>query len=244
MRLLQSLMRRAVADYEMIAHGDCIGVGLSGGKDSLTLLAGLAALRRYYPHPFSLCALTVDLGFDKETDFSALAAFCGALDVPFFLRRTEIADIVFKTRKEKTPCSLCAKMRRGALGELAAQAGCNKLALGHHLDDAVETLFLNLFYEGRLGCFSPVTWLSRAQLTVIRPLIYVEERHIGLLAQKEGYPVYHNPCCANGNTKRQEVKELLAGLEKQNPGLRMRTMGAMQRAGLDGWREPQLGRKI
>ena len=129
-------------------------------------------------------------------------------------RSTEIADIVFEQRREKNPCSLCAKMRRGALGEMTTEKGCNKLALGHHLDDAVETLFLNLFYEGRLGCFAPVTWLSRVGLTVIRPLIYVEERQIRSLVQREGYPVYHNPCCANGNTKRQEIKELLAGLEE------------------------------
>ena len=243
MRQLQSLMRRAVADYEMIAPGDCIGIGLSGGKDSLALLAGLAALRRYYPHPFELQAFTIDLGFDKEADFSALETFCRALDVPFWLKRTEIADIFFEQRREKNPCSLCAKMRRGALGEMTTEKGCNKLALGHHLDDAVETLFLNLFYEGRLGCFAPVTWLSRVGLTVIRPLIYVEERQIRSLVQREGYPVYHNPCCANGNTKRQEIKELLAGLERQNPGLRTRAMGALQRAGLDGWQEPQIGRK-
>ena len=244
MRQLQSLMRRAIADYEMIAPGDRIAVGLSGGKDSLALLDGLAALRRYYPVPFSLCAITLDLGFEKEADFSAVEAFCAARGVPFVLRRTQIAEIVFDVRKEKNPCSLCAKMRRGALHELAVQQGCNKLALGHHFDDAVETLFLNLFYEGRLGCFSPVTWLSRAQLTTIRPMIYVEERDIRALVKREGYPVYHNPCCADGSTKRQEIKELLERLERENPGLRLRAMGALQRAGLDGWHEPQLGRQV
>ena len=180
----------------------------------------------------------------KEADFSAVEAFCAARGVPFVLRRTQIAEIVFDVRKEKNPCSLCAKMRRGALHELAVQQGCNKLALGHHFDDAVETLFLNLFYEGRLGCFSPVTWLSRAQLTTIRPMIYVEERDIRALVKREGYPVYHNPCCADGSTKRQEIKELLERLERENPGLRLRAMGALQRAGLDGWHEPQLGRKV
>ena len=147
-------------------------------------------------------------------------------------------------RQEENPCSLCSKMRRGALNDAIRERGCNKLALGHHFDDAVETLFLNLFYEGRLGCFSPVTWLSRAQLTTIRPMIYVEERDIRALVKREGYPVYHNPCCADGSTKRQEIKELLERLERENPGLRLRAMGALQRAGLDGWHEPQLGRKV
>ncbi len=244
LRQLQSLMRRAIADYDMISPGDSIAVGLSGGKDSLTLLAGLAALRRYYPHPFTLRALTLDLGFDPAADFSGLAAFCEALSVPFTLKSTEIGRIVFDIREEKNPCSLCAKMRRGALNDLAKELGCNKLALGHHFDDAVETLFLNLFYEGRLGCFSPVTYLSRADLTVIRPMIYVEERQIRALVRRESYPVYHNPCCADGATKRQEVKELLRRLERDNPGLRERAMGALQRAGLDGWREPLVGRKV
>ncbi|MBQ2697172.1 MAG: tRNA 2-thiocytidine(32) synthetase TtcA [Clostridia bacterium] len=243
MRRMESLLRRAVADYDMIAEGDRIGVGLSGGKDSLALLTLLAALRRYYPKPFTLTAFTLDLGFKEGGGFDEIAAYCERLDVPFVLKTTEIGPIVFDARQEKNPCALCAKMRRGALNQLAVEHGCNKLALGHHLDDAVETLFLNLFYEGRLGCFSPVTWLSRVGLTVLRPMVYIEEKEIRRLVKAKELPVYHNPCCANGVTKRQEIKELLLRLEKENPGLRLRALGALQRAGLDGWVVPEVGRK-
>ena len=235
MRQLQSLMRRAIADYEMIAPGDRIAVGLSGGKDSLALLDGLAALRRYYPVPFSLCAITLDLGFEKEADFSAVEAFCAARGVPFVLRRTQIAEIVFDVRKEKNPCSLCAKMRRGALHELAVQQGCNKLALGHHFDDAVQTFFMNLFYSGKLSCFSPKTYLSRKDLWMIRPLIFTEEASIRAAARRNAFPVVKSACPADGATSRQDTAELLASLEQQFPDLRAKAMGAMQRAHLSGW---------
>lgn len=243
MKQLQSLMRRAIDDYHMIVPGDRVAVGLSGGKDSLTLLVGLAELRRYYPNPFTLEAITLDLGFEGGGDYEGVAALCRALEVPFTLKRTEIGPVIFEQRQETSPCALCARMRRGALNELAASHGCNKVALGHHLDDAVETLFLNLFYEGRIGCFQPVTYLSRTDLTVVRPLLYLEEREVTGFARRMQLPVVHNPCCANGNTKREEVKQLLLSLERGNPGLRMRLFGAIQRSGRDGWQQPTYGRK-
>lgn len=243
MKKVLGCIRRACEDFDLIQDGDRIGVGVSGGKDSLLLLYALSLYRRFARQRFEVVALTLSMGLEPF-DVSPIQALCDRLGVEYIVRKTEIGHIIFDVRKEKNPCSLCAKMRRGALHGLAVQQGCNKLALGHHFDDAVETLFLNLFYEGRLGCFSPVTWLSRAQLTTIRPMIYVEERDIRALVKREGYPVYRNPCCADGNTKRQEIKELLERLERENPGLRLRAMGALQRAGLDGWHQPQLGRKV
>ncbi|NLT57461.1 MAG: tRNA 2-thiocytidine(32) synthetase TtcA [Clostridiales bacterium] len=235
MKRLQGLIRSAVEAYGMIEEGDRIAVGLSGGKDSLALLTGLAGLRDYYPANFSLQAITLDLGFEGGGDFDALAAHCARLEVPFLLERTEIGPLIFDRRAERHPCALCARLRRGALNRLAVQQGCNKVALGHHLDDAVETLLLMLFYEGRLGSFYPVTALSRTGLTVIRPLILMEEREVARLAARLRLPVMYNPCCANGNTKRQEVKQLLAELERGNPGLRRRIFGALRRSGLYGW---------
>ncbi len=176
-RRLLSYLRRAVEDYDMIAPGDRIAVGISGGKDSLALLCGLAALRLFYPHPFELVALTVDMGF-PGTDYSEVEALCRELDVPYHVKKTEIATIIFDIRKEKNPCSLCAKMRRGVLHSTAKELGCNKVALGHHFDDVVETFMLNLFHEGRIGCFQPVTYLSRADITLIRPLVYMPEKDV------------------------------------------------------------------
>lgn len=243
MQKMLSHLRRCVDEYRMIQPGDRIAIGVSGGKDSLVLLRTLAELRKFYPVPFELVAITLDMGYENA-DFSSIARLCQSLDVPYIVKKTDIKQVIFDIRREKNPCALCAKLRRGSLNDAAREQGCGKVALGHHFDDAVETLFLNLFYEGRLGCFSPVTWLSRAQLTTIRPMIYVEERDIRALVKREGYPVYRNPCCADGNTKRQEIKELLERLERENPGLRLRAMGALQRAGLDGWHQPQLGRKV
>lgn len=243
MRYLQSRLRRAVDDYNMIAEGDRIAVGLSGGKDSMTLVAGLAGLRRYYDKPFELIALTLDLGFAEGGDFSAQEAFCKELGVPMLLKKTEIGPIIFDVRKEQNPCALCAKMRRGALANFAIEQGCNKIALGHHMDDAIETLMLSLFYEGRISCFSPVTYLSNTKLTTIRPLIYLEEKDIRAFVKKNAVPVYSNPCCANGATKRQYVKELLRGLEEDMPGLRDRMFGALQRSEIDGWMPSSKGRK-
>ncbi len=242
-RRLLSYLRRAVEDYDMIAPGDRIAVGISGGKDSLALLCGLAALRLFYPHPFELVALTVDMGF-PGTDYSEVEALCRELDVPYHVKKTEIATIIFDIRKEKNPCSLCAKMRRGVLHSTAKELGCNKVALGHHFDDVVETFMLNLFHEGRIGCFQPVTYLSRADITLIRPLVYMPEKDVRYFASRERLPVVSSPCPADGHTEREEMKRLLDTLDRAHKGLRHRIFGAIQRGEIDGFHpfsEPRHG---
>ena len=234
MQKMLSSVRRAVDHYHMIAANDRIAVGVSGGKDSLALLAALAHLRRFYPIPYELVAITLEMGYE-EMDFSPVQAYCEALDVPYIRVPTQIKQIVFDVRKEPNPCSLCAKMRRGALHEAALAAGCRKVALGHHFDDAVETYLLSLFYEGRISCFKPVTWLDRRDITLIRPLLYTGEQEIRNFARRQALPVVHNPCPADGATKRQEVKTLLQTLEQSIPEARARIFGAMQRYPLQGW---------
>ncbi len=234
MRHVLSLTRRCVEDYNMIQAGDRVAVGVSGGKDSLLLLYTLAKLRAFFPAPFEVEAVTLSMGFEG-CDFSPVAALCGELGVRHTLVPTQLGKILFETRKEKNPCSLCAKMRRGILHNAAVSLDCNKVALGHHFDDAAETFMLSLFFEGRLSCFQPVSYLDRKQLTLIRPLLYLHESEVRAVVRREALPVCHNPCPANGNTKRQEVKELLSTLEAQFPDLRTRIFGAMQRLPLDGW---------
>ncbi|MBP3369823.1 MAG: tRNA 2-thiocytidine(32) synthetase TtcA [Clostridia bacterium] len=231
-----SFVRRALDDYNMIEDGDRIAVGVSAGKDSLTLLCALAAMRRFYPKRFELVAVTVDMGFENA-DFEPVAAFCRELDVEYKIVPTQISKIIFDVRKEKNPCSLCAKMRRGALYGYARDIGCNKVALGHHFDDVVETFMLNLFYEGRLGCFQPVTFLSNTGITLIRPMIYMPEKDVRYFASKTTLPIVKSPCPADGNTEREEMKKLLASIERENKGLRYRIFGAIQRGGIDGFRE-------
>ena len=235
------LVRRCVEDYDMIAPGDTVAVGVSGGKDSLVLLMALNELRRYYPKPFALEAITVELGFDGM-DFTPVAELCETLGVPYTRLKTDIKEVVFDVRKEDNPCSLCAKMRRGALCTALSARGITKLALGHHFDDVVETYMLSLFYEGRISCFSPVTYLDRADITLIRPLLYVPEYYGRSFAKRHELPIVHNPCPADGNTKRQEIKDLLKSLEKTMPGVRERIFGAMQRYPLEGW-EPDKTRR-
>ena len=227
--------RRALDDYRMINPNDRIAVGVSAGKDSLTLLCALAELRRFYPVPFTLQAITVDMGFAGGTDFSPIRELCEKLEVPYAVIPTEIAKIVFEIRKEPSPCSLCAKLRRGALYNAAGELGCNTVALGHHLDDAAETLMLNLFFEGRVGCFSPVTHLSRTGIKLIRPMLYLPEKDIRYFATKATLPVIKSPCPADGNTEREEMKRLLGDLERKHRGLRHRIFGAMQRGNISGF---------
>ena len=231
-----SYVRRGVDDYNMIEDGDKIAVGVSAGKDSLTLLCALAELRRFYPKKFELSAITIDMGF-KDSDFSSIAKLCEELDVPYHIIPTQISTVIFDIRKEKNPCSLCAKMRRGALYGAARELGFNKVALGHHFDDVVETFMLNLFFEGRLGCFQPVTYLSNTQITLIRPMLYMPEKDVRYFASKAELPVVKSVCPADGNTEREEMKKLLASLEKENKGLRYRIFGAIQRGNIDGFRE-------
>ena len=231
-----SFVRRALDDYLMIEDGDKIAVGVSAGKDSLTLLCAMAEIRRFYPKKFDLLAITVDMGFEGM-EFSPVKSFCEELEVEYEIVPTQISKIIFDVRKEKNPCSLCAKMRRGALYNYAKERGCNKVALGHHFDDVVETFMLNLFFEGRLGCFQPVTYLSNTDITLIRPMIYMPEKDVRYFASKTELPIQKSPCPADGNTEREEMKKLLASLERENKGLRYRIFGAIQRGGIDGFRE-------
>lgn len=234
-RRILSYVRRATDDYEMIREGDRIAVGVSAGKDSLALLCALAEMRRFYPKKYELVAITVDMGF-PGADFSAVAALCESLNVPYRVVKTEISTIIFDIRKEKNPCSLCAKMRRGALHTAAKEMGCAAVALGHHFDDVVDTFMLNLFFEGRIGCFQPVTYLSRTDLRLIRPLIYMPEKDVRYFANKEQLPVIKSPCPADGNTERAEMKKLLSELEHKYKGLRYRLFGAIQRGEVDGFK--------
>ncbi len=230
-----SYMRRAVDDYTMIRENERIAVGVSGGKDSLTLLCALSELSRFYPVPFSLCAITVDMGFPGN-DFSAIEAFCQELSIEYRAVKTDIADIIFNVRKESNPCSLCARMRRGVLHGAAKEMGCTAVALGHHFDDAVETFMLNLFFEGRLGCFSPVTYLSNRDITLIRPLIYAKEKDIEYFANHTDLPIAKNLCPEDKATERESMKLLLRDLERKNPGLRHRIFHAFTEGKIDGFR--------
>lgn len=224
MQKLLSQVRRCIRDYQMISPGDRIAVGVSGGKDSLALLVLLAALRQQWPAPFSLEAVTLDLGY-PEMDFAPVAELCRRLAVPYHLVPTQIREIVFDARKEANPCALCARLRRGALNSKALALGCNKVALGHHYDDALETFALSLVYEGRLSCFLPVTHLDRTGLSAIRPLLYLHEKTIRNFAQRQALPVVCNPC----------PKELLYELEGRYPGLKDHIFGGLQRSPLPGW---------
>ena len=238
MNKILSLTRRCVEDYDMIQPNDTIAVGVSGGKDSLVLLTALAELRKFYPVPFNVVAITLDMGHAdgrEGMDFSAVAEYCKKLDVPYTLIESEIHHVIFDLRKEKNPCSMCAKMRRGALHNALKDMGITKIALGHHYDDAIETFFLSLFYEGRLSCFQPVTFLDRTGITQIRPLLYCGENLVKHTVERLNLPVVENPCPANGNTKREEIKNLVYELNGRYPGLKGRAFGAMQRLPLPEW---------
>ena len=236
MQKLLGLVRRCVDDYHMIAPGDKIGVGVSGGKDSLALLVLLAELKKFHPADFTLEAITIDMGLNM--DYSQIAALCDRLEVPFTQVKTEIAPIIFEHRKEKNPCSMCAKMRRGALNEALLSRGLSTLALGHHYDDAVETFVMNLLFEGRIGCFQPVTDLDRTGIIQIRPMLYLHEKTVDNFVKKEELPVLENRCPVDKYTKREEVKKLVYDLSQQYPDLKERIFGAMQRLPLPEW-EPQ-----
>ncbi len=237
MKRILSYTRRAIDEYSMIEDGDRIAVGVSAGKDSLTLLCAMAGLRRFYPKKFELIAITVDMGFKGGSDFSEIQKLCKKLDVPYHIVPTEISKIIFDVRKESNPCSLCAKMRRGALHAAAKELGCSSVALGHHFDDVVETFMLNLFFEGRLGCFSPVTYLSRVEIKLIRPMIYMPEKDVKEFSKKNALPVIESPCPADKNTQREDMNQLLRSLESNNRGLKYRIFGAITRGELDGFRD-------
>ena len=234
MKKVVSLTRSAIEEYNMIEDGDKIAVGVSGGKDSLVLLCALAELSRYYPKKFTVTALTLDMGY--KSDYSKIQALCDSLGVEFKVKYTNIKEIVFDIRNETNPCSLCAKMRRGSLNDFAIENGCRKVALGHHNDDVLETFLLSLMHEGRIHCFSPVTYLDRTQIYQIRPMIYVRERDIRGAARNHDIPVIHNECPADGYTQREYMKDLIKRLEKEmTPGLRKRLFRAIHDSSIDGW---------
>ena len=222
----------------MIDDGDKIAVGVSAGKDSLTLLYGLAKLKEFYPKKFDITAITIDCGFDN-IDFAGVKSFCEELNIEYHIIPVNIKQIVFDIRKEKNPCSLCSKLRHGALNKAAKNLGCNKVALAHHLDDSVETFMLNLIYESRISTFSPVTYLDRSDLTLIRPLIYAPEKEIKSFVKNQNLPVVKNSCPADKKTKREDVKILLGDLSKKYRNFKYNIFSAIEKAEIDGYVNPE-----
>lgn len=229
-----SVVRKGVDDYNMIDEGDVVAVGVSGGKDSLVLLRSLAHLRNYYPNKFELEAITIDMGF-PDMDFSSVAMLCKSISVPYTCVKTDIREIVFDVRKEDNPCSLCSKMRRGAINNAIKARGINKLALGHHMDDVVETFLMSLIFEGRISCFRPVTYLDRSDVWQIRPLIYAGEGRIAHLCERLSLPVVETTCPEDRESKRREIKNLISVLQKDYPDIKTKLFGAIQRLPLNGW---------
>ncbi len=239
MQRVLGYMRKAIQEFDLIQDGDRIAVGVSGGKDSVALLVGLARLRRFIGIDYSLTAITLDPQFHGAPgDYSAIGKICEELEIPYVVKKTQIGEIVFDARQETNPCSLCARMRRGALHDAAKEAGCNKIALGHHYNDVIETFMMNLFNEGRLGCFSPKSYLSRKDLWMIRPLVFAPEKEIRRAVERTGLPVVKSKCPADGHTQRQVMKEFLAQKERESSGFQYRVFGALRRSGLDGWGFP------
>lgn len=236
MKRVLSLCRAAVDKYGMLSAGDRVAVGVSGGKDSLVLLYALARLREFYPAHFEIVAITLDYQFGgKCEDFSNIEALCKQLDVEYVIKRTNLWEVIFETRQEKNPCSLCAKMRRGILHDTAKANGCNKVALGHHLDDAAETFIMNLFSGGRIGCFSPISYLSNKELYLIRPLVFARESEVSAAAKRLELPITKSKCPADKVTERQTVKDMLKALEKDYPAIQKKIVGALERGEIDGW---------
>lgn len=236
MKHICSLMRNAIDTYNMIEESDRIAVGVSGGKDSLVLLYGLHLLSKYYPKKFSLVAVTLDPCFEnKDSDFSAIEKFCSDNEIEYHIKRTELYNVVFVDRQEKNPCSLCARMRRGILHDMAKEYGCNKIALGHHKDDAVETFLMNLLQGGTIGCFSPVTYLSNKDITMIRPLIALDESDVENACKRNSLPVTKSNCPVDKETVREETKTLVKNLERDYPALKNKIINAMKKDNISKW---------
>lgn len=236
MQRLEGLMRKALQQYKMIENNDHICIGVSGGKDSIGLTMALANLRNYFEHSFQITALTLDPCFGGvESDYTLLQELFEKHNIPYVIKRSNIGKVVFEDRAEQNPCSLCAKMRRGLLHDTALELGCNKIALGHHMDDAIETFYMNLFQEGRIGCFSPVTYLSRKKLTMIRPMLLATEQEVIRAVRRAGYPIVKSLCPADGATLRQHTKEFVNQKVKEDPAFRQKMLGALQKSGIDGW---------
>ncbi len=243
MQRLEGLMRKAIQDYNMIQPGDRTCVGVSGGKDSVSLTVGLGHLRSYLGIPFEVVAVTLDPRFGGvETDYSPLAELFSEHNIRYEIRRTDIGRIVFDFRKESNPCALCAKFRRGILHNTAKELGCNKVALGHHLDDAIETFYMNLWREGRIGCFSPVTYLSRKDITMIRPLLLATESDVRRAVRDANLPVIKSLCPADGVTVREDTKNFVKKMSHEDPAFRQKTLHALQDSGIDGWAPVHTGR--
>jgi len=236
MQKVLGYMRKAIQEFDLIKDGDKIAVGVSGGKDSLVLLKGLVMLKRFIGIEYDLVAVTLDIGFGgKWEDYAPIQALCDELGVEYVIKRTQIGEIIFDIRKETNPCSLCARMRRGALHDVAKEYGCNKIALGHHYDDAVETFVMNLFNEGRIGCFSPKSYLSRKDLTMIRPMVFAPEKDVRKACTRANLTIVKSKCPADGKTSREKTKTFIREKEKEDEGFAYRLFGAMRRAGIDGW---------
>lgn len=233
---LLSYTRKAVDEYQMIEEGDHIAVGISGGKDSLTLLYALHGLKRFYPKKFDLTAITVDLGYE-EFDLTPIQELCKELEIPYIIEKSDIYNILFNIRKESNPCSLCAKMRKGALNDAIKKVGCNKVAYAHHKDDIIETMLLSLIFEGRFHSFSPRTYLDRMDLTVIRPIMFVDEMDVIGFQNKYQLPVVKSKCPIDGHTKRQYAKELVRQLNQEHPGAKERMFHAILNGTIKGWPE-------
>lgn len=236
MQKILGYMRKAIQDYNLIQDGDRIAVGVSGGKDSLALLIGLKLLQRFIGIDYEIIGITLDPYFNKmPTDFSSIQKLCEQYDIQYKIIETHIAEIIFDIRKKSHPCSLCARMRRGALHDAAKENNCNKIALGHNFDDAIETFFMNLFNEGRLGCFSPVSYLSRKDLYLIRPLVYAPEKDIKSSVKRNDFPVVKSTCIMDGNTNREKTKQFIKEMSLKIPDFSEKIFGAMKRADLDGF---------
>lgn len=234
---LLSPVRKAIDDYNMIQEGDHIAIGISGGKDSLTLLMALYHLQKFYPQQFTLSAITIDLGYDQTFDLTKVSELCQQLSIPYIIEQTQIASIIFDERKEKNPCSLCGKMRKGALNNVAMKLGCNKVAYAHHKNDMIETMLLSMLFEGNFYSFPPVTMLDQSGLTIIRPLMYVDEADVIGFKNKYHLPVAKSLCPIDGHTKREYAKNLVKQLNKEHPGAKDRMFHAILNGGFDDWPE-------
>ena len=243
MEQFTGLVRRCVEDYDMISPGDVVAVGLSGGKDSMALLCALNSLRRYYPKPFTLLGVTVDLGF-PGMDFSPVADYCRDLGVPYDIIHSDIREVVFQERQEKNPCSLCVKLRKGAFHDRLKELGANKAALGHHMDDAVETFLLSLIYEGRISCFEPVTHMDRSGIVQIRPMLYAEEKRVVGLARKYAFPIVESTCPMDKTSKRALIKGYMYAVSRERKDFKIKTFRAMQRLPLPGWQVVKEGSRL
>lgn len=236
MQKILGLIRKAIHEFDLIEDGDKVAVGVSGGKDSLILLEGLGRIKTFLPVSFDIIAITLDLKYDDiSSDYSSIQEMCNKYNIPYIVQSTNIADVVFNIKKESHPCSLCARMRRGALHDAAKKNNCNKIAFGHHFDDAIETFIMNLFNEGRIDCFSPKTYLSRKDITLIRPLVFAKEQEIIRVTNKLDLTIIKNKCPVDGKTNRQITKEFLAEKEKADPGFKDRIFGAIRRKNINGW---------